>query len=149
MKKRSNYKPRKVIADTMNWLKSGFSLVKTHDEFTVLSLKNHNALESLRLGKATKDDMELLVNMANMVEALAQVNKSFCAEYGMLITNGQQSLLEVCRRGRYVCKASELADITDLLELHDAQLEIATIKEIEDAMKIIGSAMIKKQVEVI
>jgi len=133
----------------MNWLRSGFVLVKNHDEFTVLGLKNHAALEALRFGKATKDDMELLVNMANMTEGLAQVNKAFCAEYGMLITDGQKSLLDVCRRVRYVCKASELENITMLLELHDAQLEIATIKEIEDAMKIIGSVIMNKEAEVI
>ena len=149
MRKKSKYKPRRVIANTMAWIKSGLQKVTKHDEFTVLALKNHAAFDALRRGVATKEDMQLLVNMSNMTEALAQVNKAFRADYGQLILDGQESLLEVCRRSKYVCRASELMDICDLLELHDAQMEIATIKEVEDAMKIVNMVITNKQAEVI
>lgn len=149
MRKRSNYKPRQVMRDTLAWVKSGLQKVKQHDEFTVMALKNHAAFDALRRGVATKEDMQLLVNMSNMTEALAHVNKAFRADYGQLIQDGQESLLEVCRRGKYVCRGRELFNICELLELHDAQMEIATIREVEEAMKIINKVIENRQAEVI
>ena len=148
MRKRSSYKPRKVIANTMEWVKASVSFVSSNPSATTLKIKNYDALDALRLGKATRHDMDVLVNVVNMAEAFAMCDKKFADDFYQLISDAQDALLEVCNRGKdrnhFVCRASELEAIRDVMELHDAQLDIATVKEMEQAYKMV-KAVIENQ----
>lgn len=153
MRKRSSYKPRRVIANTMEWVKASVSLVMSNPSATTLKIKNYDALDTLRLGKATRHDMDVLVNVVNMAEAFAMCDKKFADDFYQLISDAQTALLEVCNRGKdrnhFVCRASELEAIRDVMELHDAQLDIATVKEMEQAYKMVKTVIEQKKAVVI
>jgi hypothetical protein len=145
MKKRSKYRPRPVMRDTMHWVKSGFYKVDGHPATADLALSNHTAMDVLRKGKATMVDMKVLTDMLNVMEALTRVNQAFGEDYSQEIEAAQQAIMSLvarCKeRGVFTCTASELDALRVAIELHDAQLEIATVNDIAQAMDIIKSVV--------
>ena len=141
MRKRSKYKPKGVRLDTMDFVKSG---LRNFDEMSIavdLRLKNHLAIEALRTGQATTKDIDVLIGAFNMAEALRRLRDEYGQDWAKEISDGQDSLLTVSRRGlessRFICRASELTAIRLVMEIHDAQLDKATVKDLEQAMDIV------------
>ena len=140
-KPRRKYKPKGVRLDAITWVINGFrNISETGDAILHLKIKNHESLECLRKGEATRMDIDAIISAFNMAEALArmQIGDDYAAE----IKAGQDALLAVAKRGvsrddRFVLKAEELTAINLVLEIHDAQLEITTIGELEKAMDIV------------
>lgn len=144
-RKRSKYRPRPVMRDTMHWVKSGFYKVDGHPATADLALSNHTAMDVLRMGEATQVDMQVLANMLNMMEALTEVNPAFGEDYSAEIEAAQAAMMSLaarCKeRGVYTCTAAELDALRVAIELHDAQLEIATVNDIAEAMRVIKSVV--------
>jgi hypothetical protein len=140
-KPRKKYKPKGVRLDAVQWVINGFrNISETGDAVLHLKIKNHESLECLRKGEATRMDIDAIISAFNMAEALArmQIGDDYAAE----IKAGQDALLAVAKRGvnrddRFVLKAEELSAINLVLEIHDAQLEITPIGELEKAMDIV------------
>ena len=140
-RKKSKYKPKGVRLDATTWVINGFrNISETGDAVLHLKIKNHESLECLRKGEATRMDIDAIISAFNMAEALArmQIGDDYAAE----IKAGQDALLDVAKRGvnrddRFVLKAAELSAINLVMEIHDAQLEITTIGELEKAMDIV------------
>ena len=140
-RKKSKYRPKGVRLDATTWVINGFrNISETGDAVLHLKIKNHESLECLRKGEATRMDIDAIISAFNMAEALArmQIGDDYAAE----IKAGQDALLDVAKRGvsrddRFVLKATELSAINLVLEIHDAQLEITTIGELEKAMDIV------------
>jgi hypothetical protein len=140
-RKKSKYKPKGVRLDATTWVINGFrNISETGDAVLHLKIKNHESLECLRKGEATRMDIDAIISAFNMAEALArmQIGDDYAAE----IKAGQDALLDVAKRGvnrddRFVLKAQELTAIMLVAEIHDAQLEITTIGELEKAMDIV------------
>ena len=140
-KPRKKYKPKGVRLDAIQWVINGFrNISETGDAVLHLKIKNHESLECLRKGEATRMDIDAIISAFNMAEALArmQIGDDYAAE----IKAGQDALLAVAKRGvsrddRFVLKAEELTAIMLVAEIHDAQLEITTIGELEKAMDIV------------
>jgi len=140
-RKKSKYKPKGVRLDAVQWVINGFrNISETGDAVLHLKIKNHESLECLRKGEATRMDIDAIISAFNMAEALArmQIGDDYAAE----IKAGQDALLDVAKRGvnrddRFVLKAAELSAINLVMEIHDAQLEITTIGELEKAMDIV------------
>jgi len=142
MRKRSKYRPKGVRIDTMAYVQSGF---KKFDEINVavdLRIKNHAAMESLRTGIASRDEMDVLIGQGNMTEALSRLRPDLGADWAPEIKAGQDALLEVIRRGvatnKFICRADELVAINLVTQIHDAQLDQVNVKDLEMAMDIIG-----------
>jgi hypothetical protein len=141
-RKKSKYKPKGVRLDATTWVINGFrNISQTGDAVLHLKIKNHESLECLRKGEATRMDIDAIISAFNMAEALArmQIGDDYAAE----IKAGQDALLDVAKRGvnrddRFVLKAAELSAINLVMEIHDAQLEITTIGELEKAMDIVA-----------
>jgi hypothetical protein len=140
-RKKSKYKPKGVRLDATTWVINGFrNISETGDAVLHLKIKNHESLECLRKGEATRMDIDAIISAFNMAEALArmQIGDDYSAE----IKAGQDALLDVAKRGvnrddRFVLKAQELTAIVETMLIHDAQLEITTIGELEKAMNIV------------
>ena len=140
-RKKSKYKPKGVRLDATTWVINGFrNISQTGDAVLHLKIKNHESLECLRKGEATRMDIDAIISAFNMAEALArmQIGDDYAAE----IKAGQDALLDVAKRGvnrddRFVLKAQELTAIVETMLIHDAQLEITTIGELEKAMDIV------------
>lgn len=142
MRKRSKYKPKGVRLDNITWV---ISSMKPFNEIEVgvdLRLKNHTALDALRKGEATKDDIDVLIGALNMCEGFIRLNPEFGRDWATEIRAGQDALLYVARRGvkmgnRFVCRADELNAIRLTLEIHDAQLDRSTVQNLEQALGIV------------
>ena len=105
-----------------------------------LKIKNHESLECLRKGEATRIDIDTIISAFNIAEALARMQIG--DDYAKEIKAGQDALLDVAKRGvgrddKFILKAAELSAINLVMEIHDAQLEITTIGELEKAMDIV------------
>ena len=140
-KPRKKYKPKGVRLDAIQWVINGFrNISETGDAVLHLKIKNHESLECLRKGEATRMDIDAIISAFNIAEALARMQIG--DDYAKEIKAGQDALLAVAKRGvsrddRFVLKAEELTAINLVLEIHDAQLEITTIGELEKAMDIV------------
>ena len=143
MRKRSKYTPKPVRMDALSYVVSG---MKKFDEISVavdLRIRNHQALEALRLGKATREDIDILIGAFNMTEGFMRLREDFGRDWVAEIRAGQDALLELARRGlergNFVCRPGEWTAMTLVMELHDVQLGQATVKDMEQAMSVIAS----------
>lgn len=140
MRKRSKYKPKGVILDAMSWVKSGMKPVaQTGDAITTLKLRNHGAMAMLTKGEATRQDLDILISCMNITEAYWRMGIG--VEYKEVVNSGLAALRSVGKRGvesgRFILKADEMAALNEAMELHDAQLEVSTVKEMEQALDIV------------
>ncbi len=140
MRKRSKYRPKPILANPVGYVLESMTPVAKHDSFLIdLKIKNHLAMKNLTHGVATKDDMDKLIAMNNVVHALLRMG--FGTEFKQYMDAGREALLEVCSRGaatkRFVCRGPEITALNELLELHDAQMDVITIKDMEKAVSLV------------
>lgn len=141
-RKKSKYKPKGVRLDAITWVINGFrNISETGDAVLHLKIKNHESIEALRKGEATRLDIDTIIGAFNIAEALARMNIG--DDYAKEIKAGQDALLDVAKRGvsrddKFILKSQEMQAINLTMEIHDAQLEITTIGELEKAMEIVA-----------
>ena len=141
MRKRSKYKPKGVRVDAVTWVLAGIKPFKEVPTSINIRIKNHAAMDALRRGEATREEMDVLIGAFNMTEAYMQLRPDLGADWVNEIRQGQDALLMVAARGiesgRFVLKAQELVAMNLVMELHDAQLDQTNVREMELAMEII------------
>ena len=141
MRKRSRYRPKGVRIDTMSYVMSGIQKFDDVSAALDLRLKNHVALDLLCTGKATKAHIDTLIGAFNMVEALARLRDDMGADWVKEIRQAQDALLAVAQRGlateHFICRGYELVALKLAMEIHDAQLDAATVIDIEQALDLI------------
>jgi hypothetical protein len=97
------------------------------------------ALTNLTQGKAVREDIDTLIQAVNIVEALYRLG--FGADYKDEVFAGLDALHDVGVRGvisgRFILKSEEMRALNMVIELHDAQLEVITVKDIEKARKLV------------
>ena len=133
----------------MAYVMESVSLVSGQTTFIRdLHIKNHLAMTALTQGKATKKDIDLLICMHNVSEALWRLG--YGKGYEDVIKEGKHALLEVARRGaqsnKFVLKAGEMTTLNLLMELHDAQMDAITIKDLDAAVAIVRRDIEAKRV---
>ncbi|MFN3376349.1 MAG: hypothetical protein ACK40S_07345 [Burkholderiaceae bacterium] len=138
--------------NTMQWIKESLTPVAKHDSYLVeLKIKNNLAFASLLRGEAQNAEFDTLIAMHNIVEALFRMG--FGRDYSDCVIRGKAALLDVCRRwqqtGKAVCRAPELQALRDLMELHDAQMEVVTVRDIEKARELALREIANKKATVI
>ena len=141
MRKRSAYRPKPVLVNPLLYVLESFRPVRAHDSYLVdLKIKNHGAMSNLTKGLAGKEDVDALINMVNVVEALYRLG--FGREYGEVVKDGLDALHDLGRRGvqtgRFVLKAQEMSHLNLIMELHDAQMDLVTIKDMEKAIDLVN-----------
>lgn len=141
MKKRSKYRPKGVLINPLAYVLESLKPVKSHDSYLIdLKIRNHGAMEALTKGQATRADMDVLVNMVNVAEALYRLG--FGDDYGDVVQQGLDALHDVGKRGlqtgRFILKAQEMSHLNHVMELHDAQMDVITVKDMEKAVDIVN-----------
>lgn len=151
MRKRSKYRPRPVLYDTVNHVLSGMKRVGSIGPGTTLKIKNHVALDCLRRGEAGREDMDMLISAFNITEALAlmRIGENWKDE----IRAAQDALLAVGRRGvetgKFILRGPELTSFNLAMEIHDAQLDACTVSELEKAIDKVADIVRNKRARVI
>ena len=141
MKKRSKYRPKGKLINPVAYVLESLKPVRYHDSYLVdLKIKNHGSMDALTKGNAGRTEIDLLINMGNTTEALYRLG--FGEDYGDVVEQGLDALHEVGSRGvqtgRFILKAHEMSHLNLLMELHDAQMEVITVKDMERAADLIG-----------
>jgi hypothetical protein len=141
MRKRSKYRPKGVRIDNIAYVMSGIQKFDDVDTALTLRLKNHTALDLVCTGKATKAHIDILIGAFNMVEALARLRDEMGADWVKEIQQAQDALLAVAQRGvateHFICRGPEMVALKLAMEIHDAQLDAATVLDIERAVDLI------------
>lgn len=152
MRKRSKYRPKGVRLDVMTWVINGMRPVTdAADEILTLRIKNHMAMDTLRKGGGTKAEMDIVIAALNMTEALARLRIG--GELADQIRAGQDALYTLAKRGanigRFIFTGPELQAVNLAMEIHDAQLDVCTIAELEKAVEIVKQELRHKRMRVV
>lgn len=152
MRKRSKYKPKGVRLDNLTWVVSGMKPFTSVSLGTDIRIKNHVALEQLRKGEANKEDIDIIIGAFNMMEGFGRMGIG--ADWQEEIRAGQDALLSIARRGvkrnmRFVSTGPELVAINLAMEIHDAQLDACTVRQLEQALDIVKEDVIYKRARAI
>ena len=153
MRKRSKYKPKGVRLDTMNWVVTGMTKVSAKESaYVTMHLKNMSALDSLAKGTANKKEIDIVIGVINVAEALCELGVG--SEYTQIVLNASSALYDVCKRSfeindRFICRGSELSAIKLGYEVHDAQMEAATIGMLDKALDVIEKTIQAQKATVI
>lgn len=149
MRKRSKYRPKGIRMDTVNYVIGGLHKVSSHPSAIDLRIRNHAALAALTSGTAKRDDMDVLIAAFNVCEALVIINPELGADWKQEITEGQNALFDVSRRGvesnKFILFGAEMKALNMTMEIHDAQLDQASIFELEKAIDTVASFIRNKK----
>ena len=151
MRKRSSYRPKPQLPNPVAWIINGFKPVSQAGIVNV-QIKNHSAIDSLRKGVASKEDIDTIIEALNIAEALQRLGIG--DEYRDEVRAAQDALYAVSKRGidreyRFVLKAQELVSINLGMEIHDAQIEVTAIHHMEEALNIVRDEIKNRKARVI
>lgn len=147
-KPRKKYRPRPVLLDPVSYVIRGFMPVNAvGDTVRALRYNVHAAALALAKGEADHQDLDFLVTASNVSEALAR--SGFGAEHEHIVQTAQAAIQAICERERPIAKGPELTAINALIELHDAQFDIATLGELEKAVRLVAKEVQAKRARVI
>lgn len=140
MRKRSKYRPRAVLANPVGYVLESMTPIASMDKYFIeLKIKNHLALTRLTKGDADRTDIDTLIASTNITEALYRLG--FGREYCDVVKEGLDALRAVGRRGvdtnRFILKSTEMNAMNHVMELHDAQLEVITLRDMERAIDLV------------
>ena len=140
MRKRSAYRPKRVLLNPVGYVLESLSPVNSHTAFMLdLKIKNHGAMETLTKGLAKRADIDTLIAMVNMTEAFARLG--FGQDYSDVVRDGLRALRDLGTRGltsgSFILKAHEMNALNTAMELHDAQMEVVTLKDMDAAIALV------------
>jgi len=149
MRKKSKYRPRPMLQNPLGYVIESMTPVSQHESFLInVKIKTHMALMNMTQGKAVREDVDMLIEAVNVTEALYRLG--FGTEYGDEMRNGLDALHSVGARGaksgRFILRSQEMKALNAIIDLHDAQLEVITLKDMERAYKLVLEEFRQKKV---
>jgi len=143
-KPRKKYRPKPVLQNPVGYVLESMMPIRNHDFPLVdLKIKNHMAMTMLLQGKAKKDNMDKLIALSNVSEALWELG--FGKEYQNVCTEGRYALLSIINRavhhGRFTPTGPEITMLNTLMELYDAQMDVITVKDMERALDLVKAKL--------
>ncbi len=150
MRKRSRYRPKPQYANPVEAVLEKLMPVRAHTTYLLdLKIRNHGSMAALMRGQATSADMGNLIAMNNIVEALFRLG--FGREYEHVMVNGYKTLKEVGRRflldKRVTLYAHEINALNLHMELHDAQMEVITVQDMDKAIALVNKEVASGKTE--
>lgn len=141
-KPKKKYRPRPIIQDPIRYVTA---LVRPAPEAARLKTKIgiHLAMTNITKGEGTKDDWQEVANALNLSVILAEMG--YGKDYVPLIVEAQGSMVLVRDRlkatGKAILRGVEMRAINEALAVHDEQIDLATVKDIEKALFAIEKAL--------
>lgn len=137
---RKKYRPRPVLRDPLGYVMDSVTYLNTNNFPLVdLKIKNSAAMYALTHGAAKKHDIDKLIAMCNVTEALMDMGHG--KEYHDIFMDGKCAILAIVDRagkhGRFTPTGPEISMLNTLMELHDAQLNVITVKDMEQAIRTV------------
>jgi len=140
MRKKSKYKPKGVRVDALNWVVSGMKpIAQVGDALVTLNAKNYAALDEIKNGRSTSDHVDVIIAAVNMAEAFAR--KGVGSDWIDEIRQAQDAVYTMAKRGlskgRFLFTGPEMKAVSLAIDVHAAQLEASSVKDMEDCLKIV------------
>ena len=115
---------------------------------TDLRIKNHDCLNNLRMGSASREDIDKVIGVLNMAEALCQLGKG--RDWTIEVGQAQDAMLEIARKGvsrdmKFVVSGPQLQALNLAMEVHDAQLDASTVQDVEKALDLVKEVIRNKR----
>ena len=141
MRKKSSYRPKAMIANPIGYVMESVTMVKTdRKKILDLKIKNSEAMVALMRGQATRADIDILVAMSNVTEAL--IDFGFGKQHREIAVSGREAILKIVFRAVEKCKfiatGVEVQALNRLMDLHDAQMDVITLGDLEKAIHYIN-----------
>ena len=142
MRKKSSYKPRGVRYDNLSWILAGMKKVGSLPTAGVaLKLKNREALDSILTGHGTKEHVDVLISAVNMSEAMIRIRDELGMDWKDEIKAAQDAIYTMGKRGIereiFAFTGPEMTAVKLVMDLHDAQLDDCSVKDMERALFIV------------
>jgi hypothetical protein len=115
------------------------------DARTQIQIVNHNALQHLLDGRAEKSHLIHLAAAINMSDALHMINLG--RDYTALIADAKQCILRIYSAPNHTLSAEDKDILLQWIDLHDAQLDIASNDDILRSQDIINNHIKSGHVE--
>jgi len=136
-KPRKKYRPKPKL-NTLIVVGENIRPVASHASYLMdVRLKNSSAMAALLAGHATKKDMDMIIAMSNITYALME-SGGFGKGYEEVATQGRIAIISIAHRattvGRFVPTGPEIRALNELRELHDAQMDVITVKDMDKAI---------------
>ena len=150
MKKKSKYKPRGIRLDNLSWIVAGMKKVGTLPTAGVaLKLKNREALDSILTGHGTKEHVDVLISAVNMSEAMIRIRDELGVDWKDEIRAAQDAIYTMGKRGieknSFLFTGPEMTAVKLVMDLHDAQLDECSVKDMEQALFIVNEEIRMKK----
>lgn len=135
----SNRKPLKKhrprsLKNPLEYVLSGLKPIESK-ELLKIRILNHGALRSLTNGTATKKDWDYVCAYLNIMTVLAEAGLG--SEYLDTVNSAMVAHAQCGKRllsqGKFGYTGPELSLVNLALEVHEAQLEVITVAELEKA----------------
>ena len=134
-KPRKKYVPRTVIKDPIRYIVRGNNPAEP-EAVTKVKINHHLSMLAITQGKGVAADWQVVANALNAAVVLAEMG--YGVEYVPEGVKAQGAMVMIRDRlkatGRMTLKAAEMQAINEALALHDEQIEIATIRDMEKAI---------------
>lgn len=149
-KPRKPHRPRPIIADPMAYVKESMTPIALHESYLIdLKIRNSLAMSTLLRGGAKKSDMDMLIAMSNIAEALCALG--FGKAHKALAKEGERTIKRIILRAvkilRFTPTGPEIVALNALMELHDAQMDAITVGDMERALAYAKEKLRKKAAE--
>ena len=153
-RKKSKYKPKGIRLDNLTWVSAGFKKVGTLPSAGVeLKLKNHEALEAVLKGYATRDHINVLIAAFNMSEAMYRINQSLGKDWANEIKAAQDSIFSMSRRSldrnKFLFTGVEMSAVKLAMDIHNQQLDDCSVREMELSIEYVNARLKNKHARVI
>ncbi len=138
-KVKKKYVPKPIRKDTISYVINGF-LPVTAANGVIASFqgKNHEALIAFATGKATKTDLTTLTH--TFITSQSLVDNGLGAEYEYALEEAREAMSSIAKRfatwHKMEATKAEMDSLNYGMTLCDQQLEVCTIAELEDAIRL-------------
>lgn len=150
---RKKYKPKGVRLDCMAWVMSGMKPVsQVQHAGLALKIKNHDALTNITQGRGKRDDIDIVIAAMNVAEALAMLGLG--SDWRQEVNAAQEAIFNMGKRGlknsdRFLFTGPEMQAVNLGMDVHDAQLDECTVKQLEEALLIVDREIRYKRAKMI
>lgn len=133
--------------------KEEIEALDSYDPGVELKLKNHEALEAVLKGYATRDHIDVLIAAFNVSEALYYVNPDLGEDWAEEIRAAQDAIFTMSRRGldfgKFLFTGSEMSAVKLAMSVHNQQLDDCTVRQLEEALSYVAIRVKNKQARAI
>lgn len=142
------YKPRPMMVNPVDYVVSGFKPIAPGSAVK-LKLINHSAMLSLTNGTATKTDWDYICTALNVAVVLAEhgVGDDYFDDIKTAMMAHAACGKRYYNGGRFGYTGEQLTAVNKALEVHDAQVDIATVAEMEKAHMEVARRLADKKIE--